>query len=267
MKKLFLFPIFLLFSCSSIKVKDFNKDYTQELVSKVKFMEINNYEYKFIKKDTVILAKKTTLNFDFYNNIIYEKIISEFEDSENNYEYQNGLLVKQKPVSDNDTSITTYKYDKSNNLIEEKSFDNKRVFILKTHEYDKFKNVIEKKITYFGKNNFITTIEYDYKKKFMISKTPIDTFKLQNTSKKYFNRKGYIIRSQIFSDYKKYDYDTYEIDRKGNLTKKIFYKADDSIIEVVTYKNTYDKKGNIIIRDRYLNNNLIEKTTYEITYW
>ena len=72
MKSIYLFLILFLISCSSTKIKDFDKDYTQDLVGKIESIIIINYEYKFIKKDTVNLVKKTFLNFDSNNNVINE---------------------------------------------------------------------------------------------------------------------------------------------------------------------------------------------------
>ncbi|NNT73032.1 hypothetical protein HKT18_12470 [Flavobacterium sp. IMCC34852] len=266
MRSIGVIVLIIFCSCNPVKIKDFEKDYTQVLVGKVKTMTIKNYEYKFIKKDTTILAKTTVLQFDSHNNIIYEKIVTEFDQNEHNYKYDNGLLVETETVSNSKTSFTTYKYDENKNRIEEKSFDNKRVFALKSLRFDKFKNPIEKRVSYFGKEKGITKIEYDYKNGVLTSKTIVDTFGIEMIGIKHFNKKGYIIR-QPLSNLNKNEYFALEIDKKGNLTQKTFYRNDDSVIETATYKNTYDKTGNILVRDRYLNGKLIEKTTYEITYY
>jgi len=258
-----------MYSCSSsVKIKDFKKDYTQNLKGTIKSMNIKNYEYKFIKKDTVLLVKNTILNFDSNNNIMNENVITENGQEKYTYKYLTGLVVEKKSIEENNTSLTTYKYDEINNQIEENSFDEKRVFSLETRQFDKYHNLIEKKTSFFGKKNIETTIEYDYKNRILISKNAVDTFSnLFITTKKHFNKKGYITKIQPVSDFKKFNYFTFEIDRKGNLTKKTYFKSDDSIIETVTYKNTYDKMGNIIIRERFLNGKIIEKFTFEITYY
>ena len=170
-------------------------------------------------------------------------------------------------VLENNTDLTTYKYDKKNNQIEEKITDNKRVYCLSTQAFDKHNNRIEKKSIYFGKLPGITKTEYDYKNGFFVSKSTKDTLSIERTGpKKYFNKKGYLIKSET-ANKSLNNYYTYDIDVKGNLTKKTFYKGDSSIIETVTYKNTYDTIGNITIRERFLNGKLIEKTTYEIIYY
>lgn len=266
MRSLSVIVLFLLCSCSVVKIKDFDKDYTQALVGKVKSIEIKNYEYKFVKKDTVILAKKTLLQFDTNNNLIYENTVTEIDQNEHHYKYEKGLLVEIKTVSNNKTSFTTYKYDENKNRIEEKSFDDKRVFSLKSFRFDEFSNPIEKGVSYFGKEKIITRTTYDYKKGILTSKTVVDTFGVEIIGIKHFNKKGYITR-QPLNNLNKNEYFALEVDKKGNLTKKTYVKNDDSVIETVTYKNAYDKTGNITVRDRFLNGKLIEKTTYDITYY
>ena len=57
-----------------------------------------------------------------------------------------------------------------------------------------------------------------------------------------------------------------EYDKLGNLLRRINIdktNKKDSII----YKNTYDRKGNIIVRDKFFNNKLVEKNISKITYW
>ncbi|UQD57066.1 hypothetical protein [Flavobacterium sp. K5-23] len=268
MKSIYLLLFLFLFSCGPAKIKDFNKDYTQDLVGKIKSINIINYEYKFIKKDTVNLVKNTFLNFDSNNNVINEKITTEDNQKETSFKYQNGLLIEKKPILENNTHLTTYKYDKKNNLIEEKEFDDKKVYFLISQVFDKYNNLMEKKLNSFGKIFGITKTEYNYKKKFFVSKTTTDTLTLERMgTQKYFNKKGYIIKSGSTNNTINNNYYTYEIDVKGNLTKKTYYKSDDSIIETVTFNNTYDKKGNIIIRDRFLDGKLIEKNTYDIIYY
>jgi hypothetical protein len=54
----------LLVSCSTVKIKDISSDYTQEVVGKIKSMDIKKYEYKFNQKDTVNLVKTIIVHFD-----------------------------------------------------------------------------------------------------------------------------------------------------------------------------------------------------------
>jgi len=255
-------------SCGPVKIKDFEKDYTQDLVGKLKSMNITKYEYKFLKKDTINLVKNTFLNFDSNNNVINEKITTEDNQTEYSFKYQNSLLIEKKLVSDKNNFLTIYTYDKNTNLIEERELNDEGIYYLKSQEFDEYHNIVERKSNFAHKIKVATKIEYDYKKRSFISKTTLDTLRSNTVvSKKDFNKKGFVIKTILMNSTLNDKYYTYEIDKKGNLTKKTFYKSDDSIIETVTFKNTYDKKGNIIKRERFLNGKLIEKTTYEIIYY
>jgi hypothetical protein len=85
--------------------------------------------------------------------------------------------------------------------------------------------------------------------------------------KRYFDKNGYILKSQNLNSKSNSKYYTHEIDKRGNLISKIFHDADGTILETVTFKNTYDTSGNIKIRERFLNNKLIDKTIYVNTYY
>jgi hypothetical protein len=268
MKSVYILFILFIVSCSPAKIKDFENDYTQDLVGKIKSINITNYEYKFLKKDTVNLVKNTLLNFDFNNNVINEKITTEDNHKEYNLIYQKGLLIEKKLVSENRVFSTIYKYDENSNLIEQKEFDAKGIYFFKSQQFDKFHNVIESKSSFANKYKGVTKIEYDYKKRFLITKTTMDTLNLNTVEMiKHFNKNGYIVKSKSTSSRLNNKNFTYEIDNKGNLTTKTFYRNDDTIIEIITFRNTYDKKGNIIMRERFLNGKLIEKNTYDIIYY
>lgn len=262
----FLFIIFLI-SCSPVKIKDFNNDYTQELVGQIKSMDMRQYEYKFIKKDTVNLVQTITLNFDSNNRIKNEKIITENGQKAAIYQYLNGLLIEKQLLSTHDSTLVTYKYDQSKNLIEEKATYNNGMFNLKSQVFDKYHNVVQIRTNFVKKINQLTEIEYNYKNNYFIAKSTIDTIAVGTIeTKNHFNKKGYIIKSQRNNQSINSKYYRYDIDKNGNLTTKTYYKANNTVIEIVTFKNTYDKKGNIIIRERFLNGKLISKTTYDITY-
>jgi hypothetical protein len=267
MNKLFVIAVALLYSCSTPKIIDFDKDYTQKLAGQVKSITAKNYEYKFVKKDTLLLAKTTVLLFDSNNNMISEKISVDDELNESVFIYENNLLVEKKAVGDQNNFRTTYKYDKANNQIEVKSFNDNQNFSTRTREYDQFNNPTKEQYATFGSNFVKAETAYDYKKRYFITKKTNDTLQLLAlTSRKNFNSKGYIVKNQSNNPNYKSRYTTYEIDKKGNLTKKTNYNPDDTVIETVTYKNTYDKKGNINIRERFLNGKIIEKTLFDIVY-
>jgi YD repeat-containing protein len=58
-----------------------------------------------------------------------------------------------------------------------------------------------------------------------------------------------------------------EYDKLGNLTKRTNLNNNGSVKELIECKNIYDEKGNIIVREKYLNEKIMEKTIYDITYW
>jgi hypothetical protein len=263
----FLLFLFLT-SCATIKIKDYSTDYTQEVVGKIKSMNIKKYEYRFIKNDTVNLVKNTIVYFDVNQNLVSEKILTENGTKETNFRYSNGLVVEKEVISANDTAVTTLKYDKQNNIIEEKSTDSKGLFNTTTQTYDKYHNPITINKNFANKIKHSIYNEYDYKNKFLISKNSMDT-KLQKevVIKRYFDKNGYILKSHNMNATSSSKYYTHDIDKKGNLISKIFHEADGTIIETVIFKNTYDDVGNIKIRERFLNNKLIDKTIYINTYY
>ena len=85
----------------------------------------------------------------------------------------------------------------------------------------------------------------------------------------YFNKKGYIIKTEFIYTNSNKDYSNksiIEYDKLGNLTKRTSFDKDGKPKESTESRNVYDEKGNIIVREKYLKEKLIEKTTYKITY-
>jgi hypothetical protein len=110
---------------------------------------------------------------------------------ETNLRYSNGLVV-ERVICKMTPAVTTLKYDKQNNIIEE----NQR--IVKDYLILLLKLMINTIILLQSKN-FANKIkhsiynEYDYKNKFLISKNSMDT-KLQKevVIKRYLIKNGYI---------------------------------------------------------------------------
>jgi hypothetical protein len=48
--------------------------------------------------------------------------------------------------------------------------------------------------------------------------------------------------------------------------KRISFDDYGKVKSIWEYKNTYDERGNIVIRDEYFNEKLVQKTTFKITY-
>lgn len=273
MKKIFFIPIIFAFiSCNSIKVKEMGLDSTQDLVGKIKQIEITKFYYPINENDTIVSKVFINIFYDEKNRKIkqiddYQKFVTITD-----YNYKNDLL--QNYIIRNDKSITKveYKYDKKNNIIEYNQYSNDTLYLRKTSIYDYRNNPLETKY-YFPNNkkrNSVVKFNYNYKKRNVIIQNYDENDKPKNSfMKTYFNKKGNIIKTEFISSSSKNGYSSssiIEYDKLGNLTKRTNYNKNGEIIESTESKNTYDYKGNIIIREKYLKGKLIEKKTYKITY-
>lgn len=268
MKTFSLLLLLALISCGPVKIKDFNDDYTQELVGSVQSITIQKHEYKFLKKDTINLVTTSFLNYDKGNKLVSEKHQTVNGSRETFFKYQEDLLIQKQIISKNDTSSIVYKYDKERNVTEEIATNKNGIYNVKTVVFDKYHNPIELHNQFKDKIKQSVFIDYDYKRKSFLSKSVLDTIAtLEIVTKNDFNKRGFITKRQRIASASNAKFYSYEFDKKGNLTSKIYHKGDGTIIEIITFKNTYDKVGNIISRERYLDNKLIDKTTYHITYY
>ena len=247
-------------------------DSTQNLIGKIKQIEMSTFRYTFNNKDTIVSKINSIVFFDNKNRIIkqidyYNKFIDE-----TNYNYKNNLLENTISKSGKRNSKNEYKYDIKNNVIEYNQLENDTLYFRKNSIYDNKNNPINQ--TYFHPNyrsiNSVAKFNYDY-----INRTVnIQSFDENNKQrnhylKSYFDKNGYIIKTDfIYTDSNKGHSNTsvIEYDKLGNLTKRSVFYIDGKPKEITEYKNSYDEKGNIILRERYLKEKLIEKTTYKITY-
>lgn len=273
MKLLYLIPIFLLFSCTSIKIKEMGMDSIQDLIGEIKQINVSTYRYPINSRDTIVDIDKSIVFFDSRNKII--KQIDQYPKySElSKFNYTNGLLESTVSKNEKNTSKVEFKYDKKKNVIEFRQSINDTLVFLKTINYDKKNNPIEKN---YYRRNFksayqVEKFENDYKNRIVTVFDFDENNKPKNYCfKKYFDKKGYIIKTEsVNTDTKKgYSYSTKnEYDKLGNLVRRTYLDKDGKNDEITLYKNTYDDKGNIIIREKYYNENLIEKTICQITYW
>ena len=247
-------------------------DSTQDLIGKIKQIETSTFRYPINKKDTIVHKENSVVFFDERNRIIkqidyYQKFIDETD-----FNYKNNLLENTISKSDKRISKTEYKYDDKNNVIEYSQLENDTLYFKKKSIYDNKKNPIEQ--TYFHpkykSNNSVEKFTYDYKNKIVNIQSFDENNKPRNHYlKTYFNKKGYVIKTEfIYTDSNKGYSNTsiIEYDKLGNLTRRISFDNDGKPKESTEYKNTYDENGNIIIREKYWKEKLIEKTTYKITY-
>lgn len=273
MKKNIFIPILLIFlSCNSIKIKEMEMDSTQDLIGKIKQIEISTFRYPINKEDTVVHKENSVVFFEMENRIIKQMdYFLKFTD-ETDFNYKNNLLENTISKSGKRIRKTEYKYDDKTNVIEYNQIENDTLFFRKRLIYDNKNNPLEQ--TYFFPNykshNSVEKFTYDYKNRIVNIQSFDENNKPRNHYlKTYFNKKGYIIKTEfIYTDYNKGVSNTsmIEYDKLGNLTKRTSFDEDEKVEASMEYKNTYDKKGNIILREKYLKDKLIEKTTYKITY-
>jgi hypothetical protein len=273
MKKLIFIPIIFVFlSCNSIKIKEMEMDSTQELIGKVKQIEMNTFRYPIRKNDTIVRKENSVVFFDKKNRIIkqidyYLKFIDETD-----FNYKNNLLENTISKSGKRIRKTEYKYDDKNNIIEYNQLENDTLYFRKNSIYDSKNNPLEQ--TYFHpnykRNNSVEKFTYDYKNRIVKIQSFDENNKPKNHYlKTYFNKKGYIIKTEFIYTDSNIDYSNksiIEYDKLGNLTKRTSFDKDGKPKESTESRNIYDEKGNIIVREKYMNEKLIEKTTYKITY-
>lgn len=273
MKKIiFTTILFLFISCNSIKIKEIESDSTQELIGKVKQIEMNTFHYPINKKDTIIRKEKSVIYFDEKNRITkqidyYLKFIDETD-----FNYKNNLLQNTVSKSGEKNHKTEYKYDDKNNIIEYNQIENDTLYFRKTSIYDNKNNPLEH--TYFYPNykriNSVEKFTYDYKNRIVYIQNLDENNKPENHYLKiHFNKKGYTTKTEfIYRDSNKgySNASIIEYDKLGNLTKRVSFDNNGKNKKLTEYKNTYDEKGNIITREKYWKEKLIEKTTYKITY-
>jgi hypothetical protein len=274
MQKIYFLPIILLVlsSCNSIKIKELDIDATQELIGKVKQMEVITFRYPTDEKDTIIEKDSSVFYFDLKNKIVKEIDCYLKFKYETDFNYKNNLLESQVSKIRKRNRKVEYKYDKKSNVIEYNQLENDTLKFRKTSVYDKQNNPLER--TYFHpsykSNNSISKYSYDYKSR-TINIQSFDENNLPSNHylKYFFNKKGYIIKTEtIYTDSNKgYTRNSIlEYDKLGNVNRIAGLDEDGKMQVIIEYKNICDKKGNIIIREKYWKKKLIEKRTFKITY-
>lgn len=273
MQKIYSLPIILIFfSCNSIKIEEYDTDATQELIGKVKQMEVITFRYPTDEKDTIIEKDSSVFYFDLKNRIVKQVDCYLKFRHETDFNYKNNLLQSQVSKIRKRKLKTEYKYDKKSNIIEYSNLENDTLKFKKTSVYDKQNNPLE--VTYFHPNSErninVDKYTYDYKKR-IINIQGLDKNKIANNHyiKYHFNKKGYIIKTEtIYTDANKgYSRNSIlEYDKLGNVTRISGLDEGGKLQGIIEYKNTCDKKGNIIIREKLWKQKVIEKRTFKITY-
>lgn len=247
-------------------------DSTQELLGKIKKIEMITFHYPINDKDTIVRKVNSIIFFDNKNRITkqidyYPNFIDETD-----FNYKNNLLENTISKIGKRIRKIEYKYDEKKNIIEYSQLENDTLYFKKSSIYDSKNNPIEQIYFHpnYKRNNSLEKFTYDYKKRVVY----VQSFDENNKPKKrylkkYFNKKGYIIKTEfIYTDSNEGYTNTsiIEYDKLGNLIRRVSLDNNGKPKETTDYKNTYDEKGNIIIREKYWKQKLIEKTSYKITY-
>lgn len=274
MKIIYLTPLLLmLLSCSPVKINMLGGtegNSSKELIGDIKHIKQHAYHYP-IKENG---AKMPDYNIElFYNkkNILVRQIDSYPKypkyHEETTYKYKKNLLESSISINKKRISKVEYKYDNKKNLIKYNDFENGKLGLSITSIYDKKNNIVEKK---GGIKNKITTekYSYDYKNKLITILIFDENNKKKKSSVKYrYNEKGFIVKTEVINTGKGYSTaNKKEYDKYGDLKRKIKIKKDGTDGSMTEYKNTCDNKGNIIVREMFLNKRLIQKIVNTITY-
>lgn len=293
-----ILSILFLIGCNNIeykpKYKDFENDWEREnLIGKVKKLEqykANVTDFETGKTECPIIEFK--MAFTEYGKISCQENFDDFGNLEqyikNTYD-KNGLRIKsvsenltiptksiekivfdtitKQPISahsiiDDTLKIDAYfKYDENGNLVESISIENSDTTI----------NNLEYK--YDGNNNIIL--------KKQIQKVESDVY--EYFTEYEYNQDGNIIELSYRSDFSGEMKERYEYDKNNRLRKKVEYQSgkmqketsfdkfynktsvkfylDNTLNKEIKYEYKYDRKGNWIQRDAFMNEYLGDKKT------
>ncbi|WP_435675670.1 hypothetical protein [Polaribacter sp.] len=243
-------------------------DSTQDLLGKVKKMNINilRYsEYENLNKENQVIY------YDKKNKIIKETINHPNFKEETVFNYENKLLKSSLTKIGERLMKSEYKYDSNKNIIELNQFENDTLYFSKITKFDKNNNPL--KSIYLHPNHKINNkkieiFTYNYKKNEVVIQRFNEFNKPNNHYLKfYFDKNGFTLKTASFRNNSIIYSSKTAYDKDGNLTKRINFNKDKEVKESMEYMNKYDEKGNIILREVFLNGKLYEKTTYDITYY
>lgn len=269
-KLLILTLIFSLFSCNSTKFQNFEFDYQQKLIGKIKEIKVKEIVYSY-KKNDVLIKKDSAIEYYNKNNDIEKSIGLRNFKVEMNYYFSKKRLDSTILVYGTSLIKHYYKYDKKNNLIEWKNYNDGVLALSKKMDYDLKNNHL---ITIYEYKNSKLNHSEKYTNYYDELKCDIQSYNFKNEKSLsklllFYDKKGFIIKSS--SIYEKANensnYTTIEYDKKGNLVSRKDFNFENIQNGNTEYKNKYDEKGNIILREKFSNNKLTEQTFYEITYW
>lgn len=273
--ELFLIVIFsfLFLACSSIKFKELEIDQTQVLKGSVKELIVIKEHYDIRYEDSVRRKERIDLFYDKNNRQIKQIDYYDKKNVETIFNYnKNGTVNNKITKYEKFISRKEYIYDQNKNNIEYCNFENDSLVLKKTKKFDSNNNVVEanyyhpKNVKLNSKQIFI----WDYKSRTSVNKLfdylgkEKDNYSIYNYDKKGNIIKTQIIKKKLNSSDSNFSFSEY--DNFDNLTKLTIYDGNGQK-RIMNFINTYDKVGNILLREEYSDGKLFLKVSYEITYY
>ena len=275
-QKIFFFSCFLIsiISCRTYEIKQDSENQAHDFIGRIDKMKITTYNYPIFRKDTTITKSISEIYFNSQNQIKLQIDQMEKYTDSTFYFYKNKNLQRTTSKINTNTSSEDFFYDSKNNIIKYIQCDNEKIYFIKESKYDKHNNPIEQIYTFpnYSMNDSKDVFKYDYKNQFYT----VENFKENRDPVNYhflrmhFNKNGYIVKTEFLYEGKNKEYSfgshlTY--DKKGNLEcRKGFLIINNAPKETICFKNIFDKKGNIIQKEKFINDKLLEKQIIEISY-
>lgn len=262
--------VICLFSCQSVRVKDIQMDYTQEMKGTVKSVLIRKWNYYYKGEDTI--SKYSSSWFDDFQQKHYtHRIDTAFgKRSEYRFFWQNDQLLRIEN-SDSHNIQETYSYDKKGNPIKIMYYEKGSVYLSVLNEYDKRNNVI-KTTKVNAKDTMMTshlTYSYEYPKQTVyLHETSPKNKQTALLEKRTFDKKGNLTSfGYVTNDALRQPKSTtiLEYDHRNNLTRATS-DENGKVNMIFTYENSLDSQGNIKQRLKFANGKLVEKSNYFYTY-
>jgi YD repeat-containing protein len=134
-------------------------------------------------------------------------------------------------------SSTLYEYDQKGNVLNSKSYDNDVLSVEKKFTYDYKNNKIQEIHLGRGQPGDTTSFRNNYIERTCTSYSSNS----KGGSKTFYDKKGKEIKSET-----KFGILLYEYDKMGRVSKKTSLDTNGKMKFENSYKNTYDKKKNLI---------------------
>ncbi|WP_156907069.1 hypothetical protein [Epilithonimonas caeni] len=265
MKLFYLLCVTCMLSCSTYKID--NDENFENYYPKMKG------RVSEVKVETETYSNDSIITYYFNKN---KKPIKAILNSINHsvdtvsYEYVKNRLVKRTTKKNYGIFKTEFYYDNSKKLIKRKYINNGELGFETFLFYNRKNSIIEIKNDFIEpKRTQSEKINIDYKNR------TIDIVSYENdkrssdvTMRKYYDKKGNIYKSEfIYNEARKNNsrFSLLSYNKYGQIECTKHYSSGKQK-DITCNKYTYDKKGNIITEEIFYNENLSERTKYQIKY-